>query len=150
MARSRLTLTVLAGAAIAGASAGFAPGFPGSARSAEPLEGCRVVDGDTLRCGAERVRLLGIDAPELPGHCQSGRICAPGDPFASTDSLRAALVPPLQIDRMGTDQYGRTLALVRGARGDLSCWQLGRGQAIYKPQWDNGRRLAHICAAARG
>ena len=31
---------------------------------------CTVVDGDPLRCGSERVRLLGIDAPELPGHCR--------------------------------------------------------------------------------
>lgn len=35
----------------------------------EPIYGCRAVDGDTLRCGQERVRLLGIDAPEMPGHC---------------------------------------------------------------------------------
>ena len=28
---------------------------------------CRAVDGDTLRCGAERVRVVGLDAPELHG-----------------------------------------------------------------------------------
>src|SRR3546814_4753345 len=33
---------------------------------------CRptVVDGDTLRCGGTRIRLQGIDAPEMPGHCR--------------------------------------------------------------------------------
>jgi micrococcal nuclease len=25
------------------------------------------VDGDTLRCGGDLVRLIGIDAPEMPG-----------------------------------------------------------------------------------
>jgi endonuclease YncB( thermonuclease family) len=47
-----------------------------------------VVDGDTLRCGDRRVRLYGIDAPELPGHCRPGRACTPGNPYASTDNLR--------------------------------------------------------------
>ena len=110
---------------------------------------CTVVDGDTLRCGGERVRLLGIDAPELPGHCQQGRRCAPGDPYASTRSLRAALrLGPVVIRRVGTDRYGRTLALVRAGRTDLSCWQLSHGQAIYKPYWDDGGQLAGICPAA--
>lgn len=34
------------------------------------------IDGDTLRCGRERIRLLGTDAPELPGHCQRGTLVA--------------------------------------------------------------------------
>nr|WP_221263029.1 thermonuclease family protein [Sphingomonas kyeonggiensis] len=102
-----------------------------------------------MRCGTERVRLLGIDAPELLGHYQAGRACAPGDPIASTRSLREALADPIIIDRIGSDRYGRTLALVQGARGDLSCWQLANGAAIYKPKWDKGGRLAQICGAAR-
>jgi len=111
---------------------------------------CTVVDGDTLRCGAERVRLLGIDAPELPGHCQQGRQCAPGDAHASTRSLRAAVAKgTIVIQRIGTDRYGRTLALVRAGATDLSCWQLSQGQAIYKPYWDNGGALARTCPAAR-
>lgn len=49
-----------------------------------------VVDGDTLRCGSERLRLLGIDAPEIE-HCPRWRQCAPGDGLASKRSLGAAL-----------------------------------------------------------
>src|SRR3546814_15093835 len=51
---------------------------------------CRptVVDGDTLRCGGPRIRLQGIDAPAMPGHCRTGRVCAPGAPYASPDNLR--------------------------------------------------------------
>ena len=30
---------------------------------ATPLGPCTVTDGDTLRCGEERLRLTGIDAP---------------------------------------------------------------------------------------
>ena len=114
---------------------------------ASAAERCTVVDGDTLRCGSERVRLLGIDAPEMPGHCQRGRQCAPGDPYRSTASLRVALGRgAITITRVGQDRYGRTLALVRAGGTDLSCWQLRSRQAIYKPQWDNGGRLARICA----
>jgi endonuclease YncB( thermonuclease family) len=91
------------------------------------------------------VRLLGIDAPELPGHCRTGRACASGDPFASSDSLASALVPPLSVNRVGTDRYGRTLAMVAGRKGDLSCWQLGHGAAIYRADWDNGGLIARAC-----
>ena len=74
-------------------------------------------------CGSERIRLLGIDAPELPGDCRNGRVCAPGDPLASTASLARAISPDMRITRVGQDRYGRALAMVAGALGDLSCWQ---------------------------
>lgn len=112
---------------------------------AEAISGCSVTDGDTIRCGDERIRLLGIDAPELPGHCRSGRDCAPGDPYASTNSLSAAMTGQLTIKRVGEDHYGRTLAMVAGSEGDLSCWQLGHGQAIYKMDWDDGLNVARTC-----
>lgn len=111
-------------------------------------EACRVVDGDTLRCGSERVRLLGIDAPEK-GTCQPNRRCAPGDPIASEESLRTAARGPLKIRRVGKDRYGRTLALVSSRYGDLSCHQIRSKHAIYRRDWDNSGRLAAICSAAR-
>ena len=37
-----------------------------------------VVDGDTLKIDGERIRLLGIEAPEIHG-CRQGRVCVPGD-----------------------------------------------------------------------
>ena len=103
------------------------------------------VDGDTLRCGRERIRLLAIDAPEMPGHCRRGRKCVGGDPFASRASLTAALRPPFTIRRVGFDHYGRTLAAVSGARGDLSCWQLRARRARYRPDWDNRQLVGSQC-----
>lgn len=111
----------------------------------DTLSGCTVTDGDTIRCGAERIRLLGIDAPELPGHCRVGRQCVEGDPYASTESLRQAMTGEFRIQRVGEDRYDRTLAIVTGAHGDLSCWQLSHHQAAYKPKWDNGYRVARLC-----
>jgi endonuclease YncB( thermonuclease family) len=91
----------------------------------------RVVDGDTLRCGERRVRLYGIDAAEMPGHCRPGRECAPGDPFASTANLRGLVgSSPLTCRELGSDRYGRTVALCSAAGRDLSCGQVGAGQAI--------------------
>lgn len=136
---------VLGAAMVVGTTIGFWPALSLVASSGEPISGCRVTDGDTIRCGEERIRLLGIDAPELPGHCRRGRDCAPGDPVASTESLKAGMTGALRIERVDGDRYGRTLALVAGDRGDLSCWQLRSRQARYVQRWDNGLRVSRLC-----
>ncbi|MDP1027036.1 thermonuclease family protein [Sphingomonas sp. KR1UV-12] len=101
-----------------------------------------------MRCDDERIRLLGIDAPELQGHCRAGRRCVDGDPIASSRSLADALYGSLTINRVGQDRYGRTLAMGASQVGDLSCWRLVHKQAIYKSQWDNGLRVARTCPRA--
>lgn len=118
---------------------------------AEPISGCRVTDGDTLRCGEERIRLLAIDAPEKPGQCRSGRTCARGDPFASERNLQDAITTRMTIRRLGSDRFGRTLALVEAQGRDLSCHQLESKAAIYNPRWDDGGFVMAMCpkAAAR-
>src|SRR3546814_9736979 len=74
---------------------------------------CTASDGDTIRCGSERIRLLGIDAPEMPGHCRKGRQCAPGNPRAAKAGLaRAISQAPIRIDWITVDRYGRTIAVV--------------------------------------
>jgi len=106
---------------------------------------CRVVDGDTLNCDGERIRLLGIDAPEMPGHCRQGRDCAPGDPLAAKASLERAIARGVTIVRVGEDRYGRTLAMLAGASGDLACHQLRAGLAVYVSHWDDGGRVRQAC-----
>lgn len=110
---------------------------------------CTVVDGDTVRCGKERVRLLGIDAPEIHG-CRQGRICAPGDGQASKRNLQRLLNGSLRIDRVTRDRYGRTVAQVYAGGRNVSCEQLRAGMARYERRWDNGRRLAKECRDAIG
>jgi micrococcal nuclease len=118
---------------------------PSAAAVTGQISGCTVTDGDTIRCGAERIRLLGIDAPELPGHCRNGRVCAPGDGQASKRSLTASMTGSIAITRLGIDRYGRTLAIVLAGGVNLSCRQLERRQAIYKQRWDNGGQVASAC-----
>ncbi|WP_321163093.1 thermonuclease family protein [Sphingomonas sp. Leaf25] len=105
------------------------------------------VDGDTLRCGEERIRLLGIDAPEMPGHCREGRECAPGDPIAAKAALEKAVQGSATIERIGQDLYARTLARVRVNGVDLSCLQLSKGHAIYRPDWDQFMLVGSECGA---
>lgn len=107
------------------------------------------VDGDTLRCGQERIRLIGIDAPELPGHCQEERSCAPGDPMASKAALVAASRGTAEIDRQGRDHYDRVLARVRVNGVDLSCAQLAGGHAIYRSDWDLLGEIGTECGIAK-
>jgi micrococcal nuclease len=143
-----IVLLVTAGATFAITGFAVRPSAAGPVTYVETVTSCRVTDGDTIRCGDERIRLLGIDAPEMPGHCRPGRQCVAGDPYASTDSLDDAMASSMTIERAGSDHYGRTLAIVAGPKGDLSCRQLNHGRAIYKPQWDNGLRVARTCPRA--
>lgn len=104
-----------------------------------------VVDGDTIRCGSERVRLLGIDAPELHG-CPRYRHCVNGDPVASRLSLRQAVVSgPVRYRTIKRDRYGRAIAVVNAGRLNLSCWQIRQGRADYVARWDDGRLIARSC-----
>ena len=103
-----------------------------------------VVDGDTIRLGSERIRLLGIDAPEIHG-CRQGRICVPGDGEASKRSLAQMMGGGVRVQRVGQDRYGRTLAQVYVGGRNVACEQLRRGQAQYVAKWDNGGLLAAEC-----
>lgn len=107
-----------------------------------------VVDGDSLRCGRQRLRLLGIDAPELHG-CPSWRICVPGSGEASRRSLSHALRSGrLRYQVITRDRFGRSVAMAWAGKVNLSCWQLSAGQAVYKPKWDNRSLVRQACRAA--
>lgn len=106
---------------------------------------CQAIDGDTLRCGSIRVRLVGIDAAELPGHCRMGRRCAEGDPYQQRDALRDLTAGELTIIPLNFDKYGRMIARIRNARGeDLSCAMLAAG-ATYRADWDEDNVIARTC-----
>lgn len=68
-----------------------------------------VTDGDTLRCtDSTRVRLAGIDAPELHA-CPRTRTCAPGDAQASKRALERLATGTLQCRHVGWS-YRRRVA----------------------------------------
>lgn len=95
-----------------------------------------VHDGDTIRCGSERIRIADIDAPELPDSpkCQDYRArdawCDFEKGYASRDALRAFLAKGrVVVVRQDVDRYGRTLALIRVNGVDAGDWLIGRGLA---------------------
>lgn len=109
------------------------------------LLACTVTDGDTIRCGDERIRLTGIDAPEM-GRCPARRRCVEGDGPASKAALEAAVAgAELRIVRLGVDFYGRTLGAVYADGVNIACSQLASGQADYIERWDNQRIVARDC-----
>lgn len=99
---------------------------------------CLVVtvhDGDTIRCDGEKIRILNIDAPELPGspRCRDRRKAGWCDyelAARSRDALKAFLAGgPVTIQRSGVDRYGRTLATLSVNGRDAGAYLVGLGLA---------------------
>ncbi len=110
-----------------------------------PAEVVRVVDGDTFQARVQvwpglsvdtKVRLRGIDAPELHARC--------GDEYAKAQAARAALETILAaggvtISRVGIDKYGGRVDALVATRdtADVSAALLTGGWAR---SYDGGRR----------
>ena len=112
------------------------------------------IDGDNMRCGnlpgreqsSVNVRLLGIDAPEMRGHCRTGRVCVKGDPLAARRSLQRGLAQgPVTYRTLHFDRYGRPDAVVMAGSVNLSCWQIRNRAAIYVSRWDEGGEIGRAC-----
>jgi micrococcal nuclease len=104
----RLALILLA-AAVAGCDVEME-----SRPAAESREGrvTHVVDGDTIRIGEERIRLIGVDTPETrkpntPVQCFGRKATA----FTKAFVLGRRVT--LELDAEERDRYGRLLAYVR-------------------------------------
>lgn len=81
-----------------------------------------VIDGDTLAFGDTRVRLFGIDAPEM-GQTQG--------PAAKYFLLNAMRSQTLTVHPLDTDHYGRIIAKVTLPNGDdLGELMVSQGYAL--------------------
>jgi endonuclease YncB( thermonuclease family) len=70
-----------------------------------------VIDGDTVAVARERIRLLGIDAPETrEARCERERVAGYQTKARVVDLLRFGR--SIDIHRQGHDVYGRTLARI--------------------------------------
>ena len=75
--------------------------------------------------------MLGIDAPEMPRHCNAGRRCTPGNGQASKSVLIGMVRSgPVLVKPQGYDQYDRMLARVSVNGVDLSCAMVAKGAAV--------------------
>lgn len=89
-----------------------------------------VGDGDSVRIAGQRVRLIGIDAPELQQTCQRNQ-----QNWACGQAAKSALAEKVSgksINCVGDrlDQYRRLLAVCYLGREDLNAWLVREGWAV--------------------
>jgi endonuclease YncB( thermonuclease family) len=98
-----------------------------------------VIDGDTIHVGSHRVRLFGIDSPELAQMCGA---------VACGEKARVHLVGliadrPVSCRKVDTDKFKRTVATCTPWRGqDLSEEMVRAGWAIELRYYSQGRYSA--------
>lgn len=78
----------------------------------------RVVDGDTIVLDGERVRIFGLDCPELRNR---------GGVEARTALERLLRGATVHLKRRGRDRYGRTVAKVFLDGRDVTCTMIRTG-----------------------
>lgn len=97
----------------------------------------RIVDGDGLRIGDVRIRLWGIDAPELDQRCGADQSepCGMDARF-----LLEALVQGGELVCRTKDQdpYGRTVAQCFAGGNDLAGEMVREGYALDWPRYSDG------------
>lgn len=106
---------------------------PPSSGQGAPLIGSveRVTDGDTIVLAGQRIRLIGLDAPEWNQTC---RTTAGGDwgcgQAAAHRMRELTRGRSLTCSPQGRDRYGRLLATCRDGDTDLAEALVGEGLAI--------------------
>lgn len=117
----------------------------------ETLTGrARVVDGDTLELSGVKVRLLGVDAPELDQRCQQG-----GRVWACGQAARAALAGIVGQRRItclvqDIDRYGRDVAVCQVGDQDVGAVMVRQGMAIAYRRYSGRYVNAEAAARAEG
>jgi endonuclease YncB( thermonuclease family) len=91
----------------------------------------RIVDGDTIEIQGQRVRLFGIDAPEMAQTCRDAR----GEDYRC--GLRATLALAARIgggtvtcDQRDVDRYQRIVAVCSLGGEELNGWLVREGYAV--------------------
>lgn len=92
-----------------------------------------VVDGDTIRdCQGERVRLFGLDAPELD---QPGGLLARDQLRRLTEGRVTCTV---QNPRKPRDKYRRLVMMCENQSGDVACQMIRSGPSVEYERYSNG------------
>ena len=122
--RSGITSLVVALALAGGAGLVLKPG-------GRSLEGrAQVTDGDTIRIGEARIRLKGIDAPEMGQRCSRA-----GRSYACGETARRALIELVSANNVrcraaGRDRYQRILARCTVNSTDIGTYMVESGWAV--------------------
>lgn len=104
----------------------------------------RASDGDSVRIGQQRVRILGIDAPELAQTCNTadGNLWPCGQ-VAKQRLSQLLRAPDLQCVSSARDRYDRALATCLANGQDIGAILVAEGLAVSYNDYPNEERLAH-------
>ncbi|SHI38866.1 thermonuclease family protein [Wenxinia saemankumensis] len=111
-----------------------------------------VVDADTIDVGGARVRLFGIDAPELSQICgESGATWACGT-WAASEARRRWEGQEARCEPLDTDRYGRIVARCHVGSDDIARVMVAEGIALaYRDySWDYDLEEKQAATLGRG
>lgn len=101
-----------------------------------------VNDGDTITLNGERIRLLGIDAPEYMQSCRKDGADYPCGRQAREAMVRLAAGKTVTCEGWERDRYGRLLAVCKAGGVDLNRALVEQGWAVAYGDYDDAERLA--------
>lgn len=88
-----------------------------------------VVDGDTIRLDGEKIRLWGVNAPEM-STTEGEKAKAYLEKYLADKDV---VCYPTSVDR-----YGRTVAMCYVGNTDIACHMVNRGHAEDWPMFSDG------------
>lgn len=117
-------------------------------RPGEPFSGkARAVDGDSLALAGKRIRLIGIDAPELRQTCQKAGGTTPCGNRSYAELKFLVSGKRVECEGYGLDRYDRTLAKCRIGKNDLGAIMVRKGWAISYGDYASEERIARSARA---
>lgn len=97
----------------------------------------RIIDGDSLAFGKERVRMEGIDAPERSQECKTSSGVNYPCGKVSTKALREMIGDAVVTCKVeGRDRYKRHLAICYANNINLNQWMVMSGHAMAYRKYD--------------
>lgn len=109
---------------------------PVAAQAAPEISGeAFALDGDTISVGKHRIRLFGIDAPELRQRCREKfwpqfSVECGRDALTALDGILKAGNRRVTCRAVDRDDYGRIVAVCRAGKTDLAEAMAENGQAL--------------------
>ena len=91
----------------------------------------QIIDGDTLSLSGQKIRLYGIDAPEMAQKCQDANRQRYHCGQRSKEALRALVdQQTVRCHAKAKDKYGRVVAICVAGSTEINRWMVRHGHAV--------------------